>query len=885
VRFTTQPITTLPVSPGTYGILVCTDIHSQIQRFAQNKNCSRGTTLTIVRPTVRRLTNHGPIRTPNTTITTAVAAVSKSPAAAFRFVSSLGHGPFRCSLDSGPWLACTSPQSYSALVDGSHAFAVRAIGTLGAADPTPAYTSWTVDTVPPAIALTSPVNGSRTTENKPTFSGDAGTAAGDLATIAVKILSGSSTSGSLVQTLTTTASGGGWSVAPSQALQDGTYTAVAVQSDNAGNTGVSTPSTFTIDAALGAGVVVPGGGGETTGPTPSTPDPAPSYSVGGTVSGLTGTVVLRNNGGDALSITANGPFTFNAPITSGGAYHVTVESNPSGQACIPVAGTGTVTSADVTSISVRCATAATDNFNRADGDLGPDWAPMSDGGLSIASNQVIGADQGAAGDIRVAESYGSDQYSQIQVTSTQLPSGDWVGPTVRSQNGGQDTYLGVYWNDPYSQTYELLVYVRHSGQWDQLGSTYTLSGPLPAGTQLRLSAVGSRISFDENGAEMIVVTDTSLAGGAPGIMTWGPATAGNWAGGDATESYSVGGTVSGLTGTVVLQDNGGDNLSVTSDGPFTFATPVADGGIYNVTVANNPSGQTCTASGGIGNVASANVTGVTVTCTSSTTTLPHMQVQYVDTDSDGVATYDVTSADDGNSTQVLRVLRPTNPASGVPHEFLYVLPVEPDNGTFYGDGLETLASLDAQDKYNLTIIEPSFATDPWYADNSDDPTVQYETFMTDDLVPWVTKNLAVTGHEQNWLIGFSKSGFGAQDLLLRHPDVFTVAASWDFPADMATEDDFGSSSANAYGSDSNFQANYRLTASFLDAHKAPFLNQNRIWIGGYDNFQTDVADYDSLLTSAGIQHTTETPTPMAHRWDSGWVQGALAALSQDSAAL
>ena len=37
-------------------------------------------------------------------------------------------------------------------------------------------------------------------------------------------------------------------------------------------------------------------------------------------------------------------------------------------------------------------------------------------------------------------------------------------------------------------------------------------------------------------------------------------------------SFSVGGSVSGLSGTVVLQDNGGDDLSVTANGSFTFAT-------------------------------------------------------------------------------------------------------------------------------------------------------------------------------------------------------------------------------------------------------------------------------------------------------------------------
>ena len=46
-----------------------------------------------------------------------------------------------------------------------------------------------------------------------------------------------------------------------------------------------------------------------------------------------------------------------------------------------------------------------------------------------------------------------------------------------------------------------------------------------------------------------------------------------------------------------------------------------------------------------------------------------------------------------------------------------------------------------------------------------------------------------------------------------------------------------SSSADVYGTNANFQANYQLTSSFLDAHKAPFLNSNRIWIGGFDVFQ------------------------------------------------
>ena len=51
--------------------------------------------------------------------------------------------------------------------------------------------------------------------------------------------------------------------------------------------------------------------------------------------------------------------------------------------------------------------------------------------------------------------------------------------------------------------------------------------------------------------------------------------------------------MSGLSGTVVLQDNGGDDLSVSANGAFTFATALAGGAAYGVTVKTNPAGQTC----------------------------------------------------------------------------------------------------------------------------------------------------------------------------------------------------------------------------------------------------------------------------------------------------
>ncbi len=83
-----------------------------------------------------------------------------------------------------------------------------------------------------------------------------------------------------------------------------------------------------------------------------------------------------------------------------------------------------------------------------------------------------------------------------------------------------------------------------------------------------------------------------------------------------TPTLTIGGMVTNLVGSgLVLQDNGGDNLSVTANGSFTFITLVASGGAYAVTVLTQPSSpaQTCGVVNGSG-AASANVTTVIVNC-------------------------------------------------------------------------------------------------------------------------------------------------------------------------------------------------------------------------------------------------------------------------------
>ena len=74
------------------------------------------------------------------------------------------------------------------------------------------------------------------------------------------------------------------------------------------------------------------------------------------MSGLSGTVVLRNNGGNDVSVSANGSFAFATKLVDGAAYGVTVKTNPTGQICAVSNGSGTVSGGNVTSVAVTCST-------------------------------------------------------------------------------------------------------------------------------------------------------------------------------------------------------------------------------------------------------------------------------------------------------------------------------------------------------------------------------------------------------------------------------------------------------------------------------------------------------------------------------------------------
>jgi hypothetical protein len=80
-------------------------------------------------------------------------------------------------------------------------------------------------------------------------------------------------------------------------------------------------------------------------------------------------------------------------------------------------------------------------------------------------------------------------------------------------------------------------------------------------------------------------------------------------------TFVVGGTVVDLHGEgLVLKNNGGDDLAIQSNGSFTFATRLGDGAAYAVTIAAQPTAQTCSVKNGNGTVEGGDVTDIRVSC-------------------------------------------------------------------------------------------------------------------------------------------------------------------------------------------------------------------------------------------------------------------------------
>lgn len=257
---------------------------------------------------------------------------------------------------------------------------------------------------------------------------------------------------------------------------------------------------------------------------------APKYTVGGTVTGLSGTGLTLQLGSELLSISADGAFQFTQLRAAGQAYNVTVAAHPTGptQLCTVVGGSGTIVSGNVTTVAVNCSTGYL---------VGGTVTGLAGTGLSIRNN-------------------GSNT-------------------TSITANGG-----------------------------------YAFSTPLSNGATYSVTI----------NAQPVSPAQTCSVSGGSGTIAGADVTTANI--NCITNTYAINVATTGLiAGTLQLQDSiSSQNLSVTANGTTSFATPVASGSNYNVTITAQPAGQTCTLSAASGTIGAAAVT-VTANCTPNTYTI------------------------------------------------------------------------------------------------------------------------------------------------------------------------------------------------------------------------------------------------------------------------
>jgi len=341
------------------------------------------------------------------------------------------------------------------------------------------------------------------------------------------------------------------------------------------------------------------------GPDPVDTTIVPYYNLGGTVTGLKGTVVLQNNGNDNLVITEDGAFVFGSLVEAQAAYEISILVEPSIQVCSALNNAGSVGDSSVTDVNITCITSTYTLSGTVSG--------MS-GTLVLRNNGI----------------------NEVTITN----DGPFTFPDP--EEDGSSYSVSVFSN-PKSKT---CVVSNRSGFISGNNiinisvictvNTYTVGGGLIGLTYgtIDLQNNAELLSLDVDGAfnfstlyvddetyNVIIVNEpighTCSVANSTGIIS---------------ESYvttvivtceetglNIGGTVTNLTGTLILQNNGTDDETIVANGVYVFTPLILNGESYNVTALSHPAGLFCKIINNTGTFAAAHVTNVDVDCITSGT--------------------------------------------------------------------------------------------------------------------------------------------------------------------------------------------------------------------------------------------------------------------------
>jgi hypothetical protein len=235
----------------------------------------------------------------------------------------------------------------------------------------------------------------------------------------------------------------------------------------------------------------------------------------------------------------------------------------------------------------------------------------------------------------------------------------------------------------------------------------------------------------------------------------------------------------------------------------------------------------------------------------------------------------------------VEVLLPDDFHKSEKYRVLYVLPVETGIGGHFGDGLQQARAANAHNAHRFICVQMAFDTTPWYGDHPTDPHIRHEQYLKKVVIPLIEDRYpTVGGREGRLLLGFSKSGWGAFTLILRDPEFFGYAVSWDAPLMLQADGLLNYGIQENMGTKENF-ALY-LPSKLVADHAAAFRDRTRLVLLGHSlfgpepqrKFSDHTAQMHELMETLGVRHVYDNSLKLPHTWSSGWVKPAIEALAR-----
>ena len=245
-------------------------------------------------------------------------------------------------------------------------------------------------------------------------------------------------------------------------------------------------------------------------------------------------------------------------------------------------------------------------------------------------------------------------------------------------------------------------------------------------------------------------------------------------------------------------------------------------------------------------------------------------IQGPEKNDNGFSTFTLNSPYQGRPTEI-EVLTPDVMEVGQRYPVLYLLPVNDGIMNIWGSGTVEARRNDIANKYHVICVSPEYDYTPWYGDNPTDPKLAQESYLLKAVIPMLEERFPVIpGKEGRILLGFSKSGFGALTIALRHLDFIGKAAAWDAPVTMKEYFPGEEEMVRVFETQENF-APYCIPA-LVEKHVEALRNgPPRLVLVSNANPKDSSTKLHALLESKGIPHRYAVDIHRKHAWTSGWL--------------